>query len=93
MKFVLCAVGGFGALLSASWYVQIRSYRQLNTGKFKALHELETKLAYPFYKREWDLLDKGKRMSRYWKLTVVETFLPAIFLVLFIILIVYSMSQ
>lgn len=91
--FVFCAVGVFGVLLSLSWFVIIRSYRQLNSGKFHALHELEEKLAYPFYKREWDLLDKGKRMSRYWKLTVVETFLPIIILVLFFILILYALLQ
>ena len=63
-------------LLSASWFIVIRSYRQLNTGKFAALHELETELAYPFFKREWALLEEGKNLSRYWKLTIVETFLP-----------------
>ena len=39
-------VGGFGIFLSASCYIVIRSYRQLNPGKFDALHELEQKLAY-----------------------------------------------
>lgn len=92
-EFVLCVVGGFGVLLSLSWYVIIRSYRQLNTGKFKALHELEEKLAYPFYKREWDMLGEGKSISRYWKLTVVETVLPIIFLVLFSVLILYALLQ
>ena len=79
VRVILCAAGGIGALLSISWYIVIRSHRQLNTGKFKALHELESKLAYPFYKREWELLAEGKQISRYWKLTNVETGLPAIF--------------
>lgn len=90
---VICSIGMFGGLLSASWYVVIRSYRQLNTGKFKALHELEQELAYPFFKREWDLLAEGKDISRYWKLTVVETSLPIIFGLLFFGLIVYSIFQ
>ena len=93
MNLVLCSLGGFGALLSLSWYVIIRSYRQLNSGKFLALHELEKKLAYPFFKREWDLLDKGKKISRYWKLTVVEVTLPFIFFALFVGLIVYALVQ
>lgn len=91
--FVLCVVGAFGVLLSASWFVLIRSYRQLNTGKFLALHELEEKLTYPFYKREWDLLGEGRSIGRYWKLTVVETVLPAMFVVLFGSLIVYALVQ
>lgn len=75
------------ALLAASWYIIIRSYRQLNKGKFDALHELEEKLAYPFFKREWELLEEGKNKSRYWKLTIVETFLPISFFLLFLFLI------
>ncbi len=92
-RLVICSVGIFGVLLSISWYVVIRSYRQLNTGKFKALHELEGELAYPFFKREWHLLAEGKDINRYWKLTVVETTLPIIFCVLFLGLIVYSILQ
>ena len=89
-KVVLIAVGIIGILLSVSWFIVIRSYRQLNSGKFKALHELEEKLAYPFFKREWDLLEKGEKKNRYWKLTVVETFLPIGFFVLSLILIFSS---
>ena len=85
---ILTTVSIFGIFLSAAWYVIIRSYRQLNSGKFAALHELEEKLAYPFFKREWELLEEGKKRSRYWKLTIVETFLPFIFFILYIALII-----
>ena len=93
METVLCSLGGFGALLSLSWYVVIRSYRQLNSGKFRALHELEKKLVYPFFKREWELLAEGKKISRYWKLTVVEVSLPIVFFALFVGVIVYALVQ
>ncbi|MCY4461145.1 MAG: hypothetical protein OXC26_12245 [Albidovulum sp.] len=92
MAIVFLAAGIIGAALSISWFIVIRSYRQLNTGKFAALHELEEKLAYPFFKREWELLDEGRKLSRYWKLTTVETGLPIIFLVLSMILIGISFS-
>ena len=85
---ILTAISIFGIFLSAAWYIIIRSYRQLNSGKFAALHELEEKLAYPFFKREWELLEEGKSRSRYWKLTVVETFLPVIFTLLYLVLII-----
>ena len=87
---ILLVAGVMGSLLSVSWFVVIRSYRQLNSGKFKALHELEEKLAYPFFKREWELLAQGKEISRYWKLTNVEVGLPCIFFLLFFGLAVYS---
>ena len=73
-----------GVALSVSWFIVIRSYRQLNTGKFAALLELEEKLAYPFFRREWEILERGENIRRYWKLTVVETALPIIFGALFL---------
>lgn len=90
VQIVLVSVGVAGTALSASWYVVLRSYRQLNTGKFRALHELESKLAYPFFQREWDLLGEGEDRSRYWRLTIVEIGLPCTFFVLFGALLVFS---
>ena len=87
---VLILLGVFGILLSLSWIIVIRSYRQLNTGKFGALHELEEQLVYPFFTREWELLSEGRERSRYWKLTEVERGLPIIFIILFCVLIVYA---
>jgi hypothetical protein len=80
---LMIGFGVLGALLAVAWYIHIRSYRQLNSGKFKPLHELEEKLAYPFFKREWELLEEGENPNKYWKLTVVETFVPSIFFVIF----------
>ena len=90
VQIILSVAGVMGMLLSISWYVVIRSYRQLNSGKFAALHELERKLAYPFFKREWELLAEGRDRSRYWRLTTVEVTLPVIFFVLFGSLLVFS---
>ena len=82
---LMIGFGLLGTLLAVAWYIHIRSYRQLNTGKFKPLQEIEEKLAYPFFKREWELLEEGENPNKYWKLTVVETIVPIIFFVLFII--------
>ena len=90
---VLGMVGGVGALLSVSWFVVIRSYRQLNTEKFRVLHELERRLPYQFFTLEWDPEAKGTKSNRYWKLTHVEVSLPVIFLTLFLTLIVYSILK
>ena len=84
---VLGIAGVLGMLLAASWYIIIRSYRQLNKGKFDTLLELEENLAFPFFKREWELLEEGKNKGRYWKLTIVETSLPIGFFLLFLFLI------
>ena len=90
---VLGVAGVLGMLLSVSWYVVIRSYRQLNTGKFDALHELEQNLGYRFFQREWELLGEGKQLSRYWKLTNVEVGLPCIFFGLFLVVLLYALLR
>ena len=87
---LLIVTGVLGSLFSVSWFIVIRSYRQLNTIKFEVLHKLEEKLAYTFFKREWNLLEKGENKGRYRKLTVVETGLPIIFFLLFLALIVIA---
>lgn len=81
-QYIPIGVGILGSLLSVSWFIVIRSYRQLNSGKFSTLHELEEKLCFPFFQREWEFLGEGKSVSKYWKLTIVETFLPLGFLAL-----------
>ena len=90
---LLIVTGVLGSLFSVSWFIVIRSYRQLNTIKFEVLHKLEEKLAYTFFKREWNLLEKGENKGRYRKLTVVETGLPIIFSFLFLALIVIAFCK
>ena len=87
---VMVFFGLVGVMLSAAWFVVIRSYRQLNTGKFEALHELEQHIPYAFFQREWELLQEGRDFRRYWRLTVVETSLPIIFFLLFLGVIVFA---
>ena len=92
IELLMVGFGLFGMLLASAWYIVIRSYRQLNSGKFKALHELEEKLAYPFFKREWNLLAEGREQKTYWRLTVVETFVPTIFFVCFTALLIIGIA-
>ena len=65
VNFVFLAVGILGSVISASWWVVIRSYRQLNAGKFKALDELENEIAFPFFRREWEILCGYNRKAEY----------------------------
>lgn len=76
-------IGVLGVAFAISWYIVIRSYRRLNTAKFRALMDLEHQLEYPFFTKEWELLGAGRKSATYWCLAVVETVLPGIFLLLF----------
>ncbi len=93
LSIVLLFAGIIGVVLSGTWYVVIRSYRQLNTGKFHVLHELEKELAFAFFTEEWTYLESGESPSRYWKLTIVETWLPIIFCFLSFVLAVIGLFR
>ena len=78
-------VGVLSTVISLSWWIVIRSYQQLNSGKFKSLDELEKRIAFPFFRKEWEALKNS-----YWKLTDVETILPVTFGILFLSLAVFQ---
>ena len=75
-------IGGLawaGFLIQCAWLGVLTSYKHLNSGKFKALHELEKKLPYTFYAKEWEAMRKGEDPRTYTKMTVAERTLPRIF--------------
>ncbi len=86
LGWLMIGFGAFGMLLALAWSIIIRSYCQLNSGKFQVLLALEEKLAYPFFKHEWKLLGEGKDSKSYRKLTAVETSVPIIFGICFVVL-------
>ena len=71
------------------WYVWkrlIESYRQLNTAKYTVVGELEKKLpASPYWSAEWSALGEGKDPKKYKPLTAVETWVPVVFLCLYLL--------
>src|SRR5437016_1332163 len=54
-KFGLVLTAVVGLILCAAWGLLIRSYRLLNTAKFKVINEIEAGFAFQPFKREWDL--------------------------------------
>lgn len=91
-EILLPFMGVMGLVISMSWWIVIRSYRQLNSGKFDMLHEIEEKLQYQPFKREWHFLGEGRNLKIYSKLTTVESILPASFGIGFIFLTIYFIS-
>lgn len=65
------------------WWRLIISYKQLNGAKFNIVGELEARLpASPYRKAEWQhLLKEGTDRSVYWPLTHLESKIPIIFAV------------
>jgi hypothetical protein len=66
--------------LCLAWFWLVRSYRQLNSGKFAVIGALEERLpASPYWRGEWHALGKGEDKGRYWPFTHLEVWIPALF--------------
>jgi hypothetical protein len=76
-----------GLIVSITWYRIITSYRDLNTVKFKVIHELEQQLPAALYGYEWQKAEEG-RGKVYHPLTHLERWVPIVFMFLYIVLII-----
>jgi hypothetical protein len=83
------AVAVAGLVLSVSWWLQLRSYRDLNRAKFNVINAMEEELPIKIFSDEWDILRKDPVKSwrtRYAELGAVERLVPSIFAALYILL-------
>ena len=63
-----------------SWFWLLRSYRQLNSAKYKVIGLLEERLpASPYWRAEWSVLAFGRDPAVYWPLSHIEQWIPALF--------------
>jgi len=85
------AISVLGLLLCASWYLNIQSYKNLNSSKFKVICEIEKQLPFACYEKEWNYLKKDKNYQGYLTQTKVERILPIILSIPYIGLFLYSL--
>lgn len=78
-----------GIIICFIFYFLIKSYKQLNTGKFTVIHEIEKNLPLALYKYEWQILGKGKDKSKYYPFSHIELLIPWVFGILYLTLGVY----
>ena len=76
IKSILALVGIIVCIVF--WYL-IRSYKQLNTGKFDVVHKIEEHLPLALYKYEWEVLGKGKDNKKYYPFSHIELIIPWVF--------------
>jgi hypothetical protein len=81
--FVLSFVG---ILTSLIWLKNIKSFRILNQAKFELIKKLEKELSLPIFSEEEKLLKK----KGYSELTKIERYIPIIFLIAYILVLLYS---
>lgn len=84
--YQLVAVSGI--VLSYVWYRLIRSYKDLNSAKFKVIHAIEAKLPIAPYDAEWEAVGRGKTPELYLPFTHVEIYVPWVFLLLHVVVII-----
>lgn len=76
-----------GIVLSAAWWLLLRSYRDLNRAKFKVIIEMEQKLPVQPYDAEWKYLKDDKVAGwrgRYAEQGTVERVVPVAFIALYL---------
>lgn len=88
---VIAAVAGVS--FSYFWRRLVRSYRQLNTGKFEVIHLLESRLPARLYDAEWVALGRGEDPGRYLQMTNVEEKVPLVFAGLYGVIGLLALAQ
>ena len=81
-----------GLLVSLTWYSLIRAYKNLNTAKFKVIHELEDYLPVALFRYEWHSCELGQGKA-YRPITHLERWIPLIFAIVYVALTFYSLSS
>ena len=94
-NIVIMTIGILGIAFSYLWKVNINSYKQLNSSKFKVIHELEKHLPYPCYDTEWEFLSNKESNDgkKYHQLTKVEKSIPIVMGLLYLLLTAYSIYK
>ena len=70
-----------GIAISVVWWQIIESHSDLNSVKFRVIHEFEQHLPAAMYKYEWHLAEEGQGKA-YRAVTTIERWVPILFAVL-----------
>lgn len=86
-------IGFIGCVMSILWIVNLISAKQLNKAKFEIIQEIEIRLPYKLYTKEWEFLAKGKDSKIYLEATKIEIFVPIILGLPYFGLLIYALNQ
>lgn len=82
-------VGTIGIILSVAWFFSIQSYKEINEAKFNVILDIEKKLSYKGFKKEWKYLQCKKHSD----LTKTEKVIPWLAGLGYLLLIAFSIIQ
>lgn len=87
----LLLAGVLGSALCALWYLSIVSYKQLNSGKYEVIAEMEEELPFNPFDREWEILERGENWRTYITHTRVERKIPFVLGIPYLIIATYAL--
>ncbi len=88
-NLIIFIVSIMGLLLCNTWHKNIESYRQLNAGRFRVIHEMEKQLPFNCFEREWQYLTP----ENYTRLTMVEKFVPMFLSIPYLIIVLFYLIK
>jgi hypothetical protein len=77
-----------GIVFSATWWLLLRSYRDLSRAKWDVITRLEDRLDIRLYQDEWKILKAAEPTTwrrRYRELGLVERVVPLLFLIVYVV--------
>lgn len=96
-RLLLFLAASAGLVIAGSWWLLLRSYRDLNRAKFEVILKIEREhLPIRMFDEEWKELKKDpikKWRQRYAEQGQVESIVPIVFMVLYLILSVYVLVR
>lgn len=84
----MIAIAAIGLLLCGAWFLGLRSYRDLNTAKFKVINAIEAELPLRVFSEEWRYLKEDRVpgwRGRYREQGTVERWVPTLFGIVYIV--------
>lgn len=87
--WIKCVLALVGIIICIVFWHLIRSYRQLNTGKFAVVHKIEENLPLALYEYEWEILGKGEDKHKYYPFSHIELYIPWVFGLIYLFLGLY----
>ena len=82
-----------GMALCFMWYRLVRSYKDLNSAKFKVIHEIEKELPVAAYDLEWEKVGRGENSKLYLPFTHIEIMIPWVFFAIHFLIFCFSMLK
>lgn len=86
VAWIKSLIAVIGIIICVIFWFLLRSYKQLNTGKFKVIHEIEKRLPLALYDFEWKTLDEGENRSTYFPFSHIEMIIPWVFGFVYVVL-------